>query len=273
MTISAHRLASGCLEAGEQAAFYSRLKMRNGTFKMTSPGRLSGLDEALEPWLVAPIRDVLDIGVSTGLTTLDLQKFLARHGHSPKMVGTDLFVHAHLVQVAGVLTVLTDSAGYPLQYEFAGARLRAWTRRLDYLTLAAIPQAIARKIVQRVSRRLIRDGRSRPIKMQSPALAGTGIEIVENDIFALTPELVGRFDFIRAANILNHGYFVPEKLSTAISNIRLYCRGPGSLLLVARSSERRHDGALFQLGADGRFHVRARFGQGSEIEHLLLRPA
>jgi hypothetical protein len=109
--------------------------------------------------------------------------------------------------------------------------------------------------------------------MQSPALAGTDIEIVENDIFVLTPEFVGRFDFIRAANLLNEGYFAREKLSAAISNIRSYCRGPGSLLLVVRSSEQRQDGTLFRLEADGRFQVRARFGQGSEIEQIVLGPA
>ncbi len=85
-----------------------------------------------------------------------------------------------------------------------------------------------------------------------------------------TPRFVGRFDFIRAANILNLSYFPAARIREAISNIRSYCRGPGALMLVARSRGSHHDGTLFELEPEGTFAVRARVGNGSEVEALVL---
>jgi hypothetical protein len=106
--------------------------------------------------------------------------------------------------------------------------------------------------------------------MESRALHNRNIRLVENDIFEPTPEFAGSFDFVRAANILNRGYFSPERLKAAIANIHFYCRGPGALFLVLRSSGSGHDGTLFEVGQDGRFVVRSRFGEGSEVEALVL---
>ena len=82
-----------------------------------------------------------------------------------------------------------------------------------------------------------------------------------------TPNFVGRFDFIRAANILNACYFPADRLVVAIDNIRSYCSGPGALVLVLRSRGSKHDGTLFELGPDGKFNVKVRVGKGSEVEH------
>ena len=109
--------------------------------------------------------------------------------------------------------------------------------------------------------------------MARAGLRGRSIRLVENDIFTPTPALVGKFDFIRAANILSRGYFSSDKLALAIANIRSYCRGPGSLLLVLRSSGSSHDGTLFEMGLEDEFLIRSRFGRGSEVESLIVEPS
>jgi hypothetical protein len=106
--------------------------------------------------------------------------------------------------------------------------------------------------------------------MESRALRSRGISIVENDIFERTSAFVGRFDFIRAANILNRGYFTQAQIVRAVANIRAYCRGPGALFLVLRSNGSSHAGTLFELAPDGRFLVQTRIGTGSEIEQIVL---
>ena len=255
-----------------ESQFFSSLKMRNGTFKLTHPSRFAALEAEIGLRIgerAAHLRQVLDIGVSTGLTTIELADFLRAKGASAEVVGTDLFVQAHLVEIAPGFRVLSDNEGWPLQYDIAGRPVRAWVRRLDYVTLMAVPRLLARAALRRRLRRMIAQGRSVAVRMETRGLAERNIELVENDIFVATPRFVGKFDFIRAANILNLNYFPAARIRGAITNIRSYCR-PGALMLVARSKGSHHDGTLFELEADGTFVVRARVGNGSEIESLVL---
>jgi hypothetical protein len=257
----------------EECEFFSSLKMRNGTFKLTRPSRFADLDSEIGSALSERARgfkQVLDVGASIGSTTIDLADFLGALGALPRVVATDLFVDAHLVEIARGLRVLTDADGWPLQYDIAGLAVRAWVRRLDYFTLAVAPRFLARALLGPRLRRMVAEARTMPVKMESRALAGRNIELVENDIFESTPSFLGRFDFIRAANILNLSYFPADQLAVAISNIRSYCSGPGALLLVLRSRGSKHDGTLFELRSDGKFEILARAGRGSEVERLIV---
>jgi hypothetical protein len=275
-TLTARRffsIAPTQLDPAKECAFFASLKMRNGTFKLTRPSRFAAVEAEIASAIecrTKDVRQVLDIGASIGRTTIELADFLSSLGASARVIGTDLFVEAHLVDVGPGIRVLTDARGWPLQYDIAGLAVRAWIRRLDYLTLSAAPRLLARAMLRRRLSRMIGEGRTVPVRMESRDLAGRSIELVENDIFAPTPSFFDRFDLIRAANILNRGYFSTEQLDAAVANIRSYCRGPGALLLVVRSNGTKHDGSLFELGADRKFALKARVGRGSEIEALIL---
>ncbi len=255
-----------------ESRFFSNLKMRNGTFKLTQPSRFAALEAEIGLRIAeraAHMRQVLDVGVSTGLTTIELADFLRAKGASAEVIGTDLFIQAHLVEIAPEFRVLSDNEGWPLQYDVAGRPIRAWVRRLDYITLMIVPRLLARAALRPRLRSMIAEGRCVAVRMETTGLAERNIELVENDIFVATPRFVGRFDFIRAANILNLSYFPAARIRDAIANIRSYCR-PSALILIARSRGSRHDGTLFELEPDGIFAVRARVGNGSEIEALVL---
>lgn len=276
MTVTARQFfsaASAPIDPAEECKFFASLKMRNGTFKLTRPSRFADLEAVVGSVIGGrskSLRQVLDVGASIGSTTVELAEFLSALGASPQVIGTDLFVEAHLVELAPAFRILSDADGWPLQYDVAGLPVRAWIRRLDYFTMAIAPRLLAVALLRPRLRRMIAEARTMPVRMASRALAGRNIELVENDILVPTPSFVGRFDFIRAANILNTGYFPADQLNTAISNIRSYCRGPGAFVLILRSRGSMHDGTLFELGAEGGFHVRARVGAGSEIEPLVL---
>jgi SAM-dependent methyltransferase len=256
-----------------ESAFFSSLKMRNGTFKLTRPSRFAALDERFGPLLRSRLGGacaVLDIGASTGLTTIELAESLAALGAAPQIVATDLFLEAHLIDLAPGFHVLADPEGWPLQYGVGGVGIRSWVRRLDYVTLAALPRLLARALLQGRLRRCIAAGTTQPVRMASRALRDRPIQLVQSDIFEPEPAFRGQFDFIRAANILNLCYFAPDRLRLAIAHVRDYCRGPGALLLVVKTGGSQHDGTLFELQPSRRFAVLARVGGGSEIERLIL---
>lgn len=260
--------------AKAEADFFARLKMRNGTFKMTRPSRFQDWEERLLPFLRARrggLEDVLDIGVSTGVTTVEFAEHLRRHGFDARFTATDLFIDAFLVRLGRHAQVLCDGDGWPLRYELFGLSMRPWTRRLDYLTMAFLPLAIARKRLQPRLAQAIRAGRARRVQMTTRLPQARSIEFIQNDIMQRTPALEGRFELVRAANILNVGYFSADEIAQALGNIRSYLAGSGSLLLVTRTGEAKgNNGTLFELGDDDRFHILDRVGQGSEVESHVL---
>jgi hypothetical protein len=167
-TLTAGRFFSSELirnDPAKECEFSSSLKMRNGTFKLTRPSRFAGVEAEIRSVIgqrAKSIRQVLDVGASIGRTTIELADFLCSLGASPQVVGTDLFVDAHLVEVAPGFRILTDAQGWPLQYDFAGLAVRAWIRRLDFLTLAVVPRLMARALLRARLSRMIAEARTIP---------------------------------------------------------------------------------------------------------------
>jgi SAM-dependent methyltransferase len=257
-----------------ESEFFAGLRMRNGTFKLTRPSRFAELDEAFSSVIAeraTQLRSVLDVGASSGITTIDLAEFLRRQGVSATITATDLFVRAHLIDAGPTARILTDADGWPLQYDIGGVAVRPWISRLDYLTLACIPRLVARRLVQRRAKAVIERGESRVVALVSPRLARRDdVEMVEDDVMQRTQSFARRFDLVRAANVLNRNYFPTRHLERAIDNIRSYLRGPGALFLVARTNrERENAGTLFELDQSRTFRAIARVGGGSEIEALV----
>ncbi|TCN31443.1 ATP-binding protein [Sinorhizobium americanum] len=258
-----------------ESAFFAKLKMRNGTFKLTQPSRFQELEVAVRPHVeerAGSLREVLDVGVSTGLTTVELAKFLGDCGSAASITATDLFIEAHIVELFPGFRVFCDPEGWPLQYDLRGVAIRPWIRRLDYVTLAFIPLMLGRSMLKARLRSRISAGVSRPVRMITRSLPSNGaIVFVENDIMCRSERFIRRFDMIRAANILNKGYFSPDQIVIAIGNIHAYLRGPGALLIVGRTNRAGENAAtLFELNRDGSFTALERVGGGSEIERLVL---
>ena len=98
------------------------------------------------------------------------------------------------------------------------------------------------------------------------------IELLDDDITEPTPpHLRGRFEVVRAANILNRGYFSTQQLREVVKNLRDRLVGPGAFLIIVRTEERGiNHGSVLRLGDHGSFEVLARVGRGSEIEDIVL---
>ena len=97
------------------------------------------------------------------------------------------------------------------------------------------------------------------------------IELLDDDITQPAPHLRGRFEVVRAANILNRGYFSIHQLREAVRSLRGRLAGPGTFLIIVRTDETgSNHGSVFRLDDKGSFEMLARLGRGSEIEDIVL---
>lgn len=266
------------LTARDEALFFGRLKTGNATFKRTAPGRLRMIDEALVAQLDragAGIDRVLDLGISSGVTTVELAEALGRSGRSVSVTGTDRALEAFLVDLPLGCRALVEPNGHVLQYEVLGRAIRPWTRRLDYLT----GMALARRLVNhmlgpRARARAAQRAIAASVALVSPRLSrSVGVELVEDDVTRSNPHFVGGFDLVRAANILNRHYFDADALERAVGNVKSYLRGPGAWLLVVRThGDSDHQGTLFRMNEAHGLDVIERWGEGSEVEALVSQP-
>lgn len=272
--------------------FFISLRLSNGVYKKTSCGRLKDVDQTLiaefQRLGVAP-KTFLDVAVSSGVSTLNWFESLQQAGLRPSMTATDLTMTVYLVRLLSWLHVLVEKEGFPLQYDVFGfawrprCRIRFYVFGNGFLTILwhIVYRGVARRF-DLVKRLKSLNGNPPPIddpvikaqiKLATYRLQDKkDIELLDDDIARPTPShLRGRFQVLRAANILNRGYFSSHQLCEIVRNLRERLTGPGAFLLIVRTEpESGNHGSVFRLGEKGSFEVLARVGRGSEIEDIVL---
>lgn len=259
--------------------FFSSLMTRNKTYKTTFHNRFSDINTMLREYLLrhgpsAP--RIMDVGVSSGISTVELYDDLNQGGLEAEILATDILVDASLVRVFPGCHTLVDPDGFPLRLDLPFVSMKPWVTRGDYYNGMFLVRKLANALFTHRVRRVMRkpdDHRIRRVKLVTPrALSKTGINICRDDISQYKTEYASNFDFIRAANVLNKGYFPPGQLVKMITHIAQYLREPhGSLLVVRTHDDRSNHGTLFSLGENKKFEVVQRYGNGSEIEDVVLR--
>ncbi|MFN0023049.1 MAG: hypothetical protein ACKVS5_04045 [Parvularculaceae bacterium] len=262
--------------AQDEARFFRSLKVRNRNSKQTGRGRLDALNVTAIELLTAPgrrLNGALDIGISSGVTTAELFDSFKNAGLSPALTATDLSIYASIVDVAPNVRVLIDSAGDVLQYDIGGLAVRPWRRRLDQFTgMAFVKSAIETRYAD-AARKAVASGTAaaRRIALINPRLASNpAITVVEDDLLKANPAFAGRFDFIRAANVLNREYFDEATIKGALATLKSYLSGPGAILLIVRTNDNTgHHGAFYELDAGNRLRAIRTIGEGSELAPLI----
>jgi hypothetical protein len=252
--------------------FFSGIRIANRTFKTTLSGRMSDLDAvtiqlARDRGWQNPV--ILDVGVSSGATTVDLLETMRSSGLRPTITATDLIIEAKIFAIAPGIRVLEDSLGNPLQYEFFGWGIRPWNRPsgLDFVTGYFLLRSLARMLAAKSPRSHVMN-----VKLVSRRrVRGTmnEIEFLESDLTKRHSEFDNRFDIVRAANVLNRGYFESPKLQGMIDNLTTYARKSGGLIIINRTHEDGTNHGTFFEVSDNAPHVVQRIGSGSEIEALV----
>jgi hypothetical protein len=265
-----------------ERTFFQSVGLPNGTWKTTAYRRLDDLNAMVQKHL-PPDRplEAMDVAVSSGVSTVEWIESMEHEGIQCRMTAGDATADAYLVQIAPGLRVLTDRHGHALQYEVAGHGVgRPLRKRLMHLYLLPVMfvHAVLALIVAPALKAMNQPeegGRLgthwRPLKLVSPTLRKrrNRIDVVEDDI------LVNRayracFHAVRAANILNRGYFEDSTLTAMLTNLRNRLK-TGGLLIVCRTNHQNvNNGTVFELRADGKLHVLERLNAGSEVEDLAL---
>ena len=258
------------IDAMEQK-FFNQLVLSNGTLKTTYADRLPDVDTACNSLLSesGQIVRLLDIGISSGVTTHEWVGALSRDQIEFKMDAFDLCMDASIVSFGRKFHVLIDSAHRPLQFEFLG---RAESNFLG--------ESIARKIRRGIPVVALRigysvcklifgtDGRMTPVKLVSNRLKSSpDVRIFEYDL-SRVDELPGEYEMIRAANILNLAYFDDAFLSKSIAKIKRKLAENGYFCVVRTNSAGKNNGTIYQL-SNGALKPVLQIGDGSEIDRLV----
>ena len=285
-------LASGT-SAEEQYAlerqFFARVALTNGTFKTTYPNRLDDINEAFFPHLVRladrPIR-IMDVGASSGISTIEWYAYLSRSGIDCDITGSDVTIYASLLTFRFISKVaaLVDRNGNIVHFDLFGIGyprqpgsklLRPNTLR----TLAAIALFRAAMMIDG-SPPPVTAGRTTPghgflLKYQRIALLSRSfvnndkLRMIEDDLCAENEAaLCQAFDVIRAANILNLVYFPVDLIARMLATLKQRLKEDGLLIIVRTHPNGENNASIFRL-VSSQFVLIDRFGKGSEIEHIV----
>jgi len=262
----------------QEDLFFHSIQLRNGTRKTTCHRRLDDLND-LVLGLLPPERplQIMDVAVSSGVSTAEWLVSLEQAGVECQMLAGDAVVDAFLISLGRKLRALTDTTGHLMQLDIGGKAIRLppprRRDRIRYLPYVQVMKAVARLFDLRM-----RDSTQRrfgatcaPLHLLSPSLGRLPrLRAVEDDILQNT-SYAARFHVLRAANILNLAYFDVPTLERMVRNLRARLL-PGGLLIVCRTNEAGVNNAtVFRFNRDGRLEPIARLNQGSEIADLVAR--
>lgn len=284
--------------------FFASIQLRNGTTKTTAVNRMNDVNQATTVYfngLDTKPRVFLDVAISSGVSTGEWYAQMTHSGLTGiQMTATDLTLKAHLIEINRYLRVLVQSCNFPLQFDIAGIPVRASKYgRKGYLNGEYLTAWFLKKIFDRVSKKTSLQAyleslskseksadtasifnhqkiRIRNLNLISPSVAELGdLTFLNDDLGAENPaDFIGKFDVIRAANILNIGYFSESVLIAFLQRLKERLKGAGAFLLICRTNlQGENNATLFKLNSHNKFEAVLRIGKGSEIENIVLASA
>jgi hypothetical protein len=259
-------------EVSLELSFFKSIALPNGTHKTTASARLADVDQLVCDCLESrrTIR-LLDVGISSGVTTLDLLNRFESRGIQTSGVGVDICTRGLLASFLG-LDVLYDTHGNVLQVAtpfFARGRPHRSQRSLRSKLLGFGMDVLESALVGK----WLRSGpRSLPLDLVSPRLlARANFSVVEHDIALARPEWDHSFDLVRAANILNLDYFSQSHILMMVTQLVAWLK-TGALLLICRTSPTdgsNHGSVYLKQESAPYLKLAHRIGAGSELDPVI----
>ena len=269
--------------------FFARVALTNGTFKTTYPNRLDDINEAFYPHLLRladrPIR-IMDVGASSGISTVEWYAYLSRSGIDCDITGSDVMVYASLLTFRFTSTVaaLVDSKGNVVHFDLFGTGYPRQPSRklLRPNTLRTLAAKFLCRVAMMIDANLplVKSGRTTPergvlLKYQTIALLSrcfannNRLRMIEDDLCAENQAaLCQAFDVIRAANVLNLIYFSLDLIGRMLDTLKQRLKEGGLLIIARTHPSGENNASIFQL-SNSQFVLIDRFGKGSEIEHVV----
>lgn len=264
--------------------FFLSVRLPNGTYKTTSHHRLDDLNALLGPYLPKDrALSVMDVAVSSGISTVEWLEALERQGVHCQMIAGDLTATGYILSAGGGRRVLVNAAGDPMQYEVAGNVVRTDAgrrQRLHYAlsiwrlkrlsrSFAGTSQRLGGEWPEGQARR-VQGFEVHPVRLLSRQLRRfSNLQVIDDDILT-DRHFEAQVDVLRAANIVNLAYFDTQTLTAMLLNLRGRLRGQGLLVVCRTLDSGVNHGTIFRLEQNGAFSVLARLHAGSEVEALVL---
>jgi hypothetical protein len=245
--------------------FFTRIRLPNGVHKTTEAHRLDDLNELVTGLLPEerPL-ELLDVGISSGITTREWSEHLTDAGVAHEIVAGDSHTDGEWLSFRWA-DLLFDRDREDLLY----ADVFGFGVNISRDSMHSAVLVSALKLLTRLS--VFLRPEVRHVELVTPRLRDCQrITVVEDDIFNRRPEMTGRFHALRAANLLNRGYFDDHRLREAVAKLQDRLRRDGLLIVCRTRPDGTNHGTVFQL-TEGRWAPVARIGDGSEIEDLVLR--
>jgi hypothetical protein len=253
-------------------SFFRNVRLSNGTHKTTAPGRLTDVDEVIGQHVEdRESVHLLDVGISSGVTTLELLESLERKGIRVSGVGVDICVRAFFRSFLGI-DVLYDSEGTVLQVAtpfFARGRPHRSQKSLQSRVLGFGLHLLETALVRRWT---ADSRRSLPLNLISPRLLKrSDFKIVEHDVGLPMPAWESSFNLIRAANVLNLDYFSPAQIVLMVKNLTTWLK-TGGVLAICRTNgdDGSNHGTLYcKPAGSSRLERLRHIGKGYELDPLI----
>jgi chemotaxis methyl-accepting protein methylase len=270
-----------------ETEFFERVVLPNGTIKTTKPHRLDDLNQAALPFLTRLAEDchplrIMDVGISSGVSTIEWHEQLAAEHISCDLTGTDLTVYASLMSLTRHLGVLVDRNRNFLHLDAFGHGASPTASGLRGI-FAGMVRGVFRAAMK-IDRRLpplrgnVGESAKGHLLTCEPVTLLTrkfpqrdSVRVIEEDLLAPErPEYRQAFHVVRAANVLNRIYFNEATLTRIADKLKQRLK-PGGLLIVCRTtSDGANHASIFECIDESRLRVAHRLGGGSEIEDLLV---
>lgn len=243
------------------------LQLPNGTTKTTYRRRLDDVNAALPPLVSKrrPLR-VLDVAVSSGVSTVELLATLGAAGIGTDATATDLLVSGRLMRHFPGFHVFVTPDGVPIQFDVAGRGIRNATADSRHGAALRAPAACCR-LVAGLTGRLRRPRLVARVDLVVPELT-QATRVESEDLTRPRSDLDGPYDLVRAANILNRVYFDDATLRTMASRLWDRVDTDGLFVVVRTLDDGANHGAVWRRDAAGVGEIVHRFGGPADLEQL-----
>lgn len=253
-----------------EADLFTRLRMSNGTAKMTFANRMPELDAYTTKQAKKfgePVQ-IQDVGISSGISTYEWFQSLAQSKRAFNLVGGDAFIEARYGSYLNKnINILCEPNGFLLEADFFGLNVSSAQKKYGYIwffwffpIIDFIFRWRGKKIVQNYEE----------VQLVSQHLSNHhNIKTVKDDVLADNPFYDNQFHIIRAANIINLSYFNDEQIKRIILNLKKRLQNNGLLIINRTNYENKNNGNVYQLQDDKLVSIH-QFGEGSEVNDFVL---
>jgi hypothetical protein len=264
--------------------FFGRVVLPNGTVKSTNANRMNDLNAAALPYVQRlaerPVQ-IMDVGISSGVSTVEWYEQLSGAGIVCEMLATDLTIYASLLTLGSSFGAVIDRHRNILHLDILGRGappsatgvqgIFAAAIRLAFRAAMAVDRSLPPLLGQTQEAATGMLLKCEPISLLTKKMKQqNALQVIEDDLVAGDrPEFKHAFHVIRAANILNRAYFADATLVQMLNKLKNRLMAEGILMVCRTNDEGINNGTIFRLVGSGNFQILTRIGSGSEIEDLL----